>query len=89
MPRIHAYYSGDVQGVGFRFTAQELARLYGIKGWVKNAPDGKVEMLAEAEGPVLQNFLTDLQGRMAHYITNTESFQEPAAEVLSGFQIRY
>jgi len=89
MPRVHAYYSGDVQGVGFRFTALKLARLYGIKGWVKNTPDGKVEMLAEGEGPILQAFLKDIQGRMAHYITNTESFQEPASEALSGFQIKY
>lgn len=39
---------GKVQGVGFRYSVKEKARIYGIKGWVKNLPDGNV--LIEAEG---------------------------------------
>ena len=57
MKRAHAYYSGNVQGVGFRFTAIDLARKYAVKGWVKNVYDGGVEVVAEGEEAVLKEFL--------------------------------
>jgi len=46
--RIHALVKGQVQGVGFRFTTVDAARRLGVRGWVRNCPDGSVE--AEAEG---------------------------------------
>ena len=48
----HAYYSGRVQGVGFRFTAQHVAEGFAVAGFVRNQPDGTVEVLAE--GPAEQ-----------------------------------
>ena len=42
--RKHFYFSGWVQGVGFRFKATYLARKYGLTGWVRNLSDGRVEM---------------------------------------------
>src|SRR5699024_5324258 len=45
----HLIVSGHVQGVGFRFTAQQHATKYNLVGWVKNNPDGTVEL--EVEGP--------------------------------------
>ena len=47
--RMHILYSGRVQGVGFRFTAETMAVESGIQGWVKNLGDGRVEIMAEAE----------------------------------------
>jgi len=44
--RAHVYYSGSVQGVGFRFTAEDLARQNNLTGWVKNLADGRVEIVA-------------------------------------------
>ena len=44
--RKHFYFSGWVQGVGFRFKATYLARKYGLTGWVRNLFDGRVEMEA-------------------------------------------
>ncbi|MBR6385776.1 MAG: acylphosphatase [Ruminococcus sp.] len=46
--RRHIIFHGEVQGVGFRFRAYHSANLYGVTGWVRNCPDGSVEM--EAEG---------------------------------------
>ena len=53
--QIHVYYTGRVQGVGFRFTAQDLANEKGIFGWAKNLRDGRVEIRAEAEEKVLKD----------------------------------
>ncbi|RLE79541.1 MAG: acylphosphatase [Thermoprotei archaeon] len=49
MVRAHLFISGIVQGVFFRANMRRVARMYGVKGWVKNLPDGRVE--AVLEGP--------------------------------------
>jgi acylphosphatase len=47
--RAHAVVTGRVQGVGFRFTTVDEARRLGVRGWVRNEPDGSVEVEAEGE----------------------------------------
>jgi acylphosphatase len=47
--RAHLWISGRVQGVFFRSATRERARAHGLTGWVRNAPDGRVE--AEVQGP--------------------------------------
>ena len=47
--RIHVYYEGRVQGVGFRFTSEYVAQQLKLTGWVKNLPDGRVELVAEGK----------------------------------------
>ena len=54
---VHIIVHGRVQGVGFRFFVREQAALYGIKGWVKNLPEGTVEILAEAAKETLDDFI--------------------------------
>ncbi len=46
--------SGRVQGVGFRAFVADVARADGLDGWVRNLPDGQVEVLAEGEHDALQ-----------------------------------
>jgi acylphosphatase len=70
--QIHAYYSGRVQGVGFRFTAIEFARDLGVCGWVKNLCDGRVEMTAEAEENALVDFLTQISKTFSRYIQDAD-----------------
>ncbi len=70
--RLHIYFDGRVQGIGFRFTAIEVARGSGVCGWVKNLDDGRVEVMAEAEEESLKNFLQDIAERFSRYIRDTE-----------------
>lgn len=59
--RLHAYISGRVQGVAFRFFAQHEARVLGLTGWVRNLYDGRVEVVAEGERERLEQFLAELK----------------------------
>jgi acylphosphatase len=47
--RVHLLISGRVQGVAFRYYTQDIAQSSGVKGWVRNCWDGKVEIVAEGE----------------------------------------
>ena len=72
--RVHLFYSGRVQGVGFRFTAETIALSVDVTGWVKNLPDGRVEVVAEGEETRLVQFLEKLRsGPMKPYIRRVES----------------
>jgi acylphosphatase len=58
---IKALIGGRVQGVGFRYFTCTLAFQYGLKGYVRNLPDGKVEVLAVGEREVLEAFVAELR----------------------------
>lgn len=47
--RAHLIISGRVQGVAFRYYAQDIAQSLGVKGWIRNCWDGKVEIVVEGE----------------------------------------
>jgi acylphosphatase len=55
--RLHAVIHGDVQGVGFRYFLIDHARPLGVRGWVRNRPDGTVEITAEGERARLEELL--------------------------------
>ncbi|NMC05515.1 MAG: acylphosphatase [Candidatus Lokiarchaeota archaeon] len=59
--RLHAFVSGDVQGVGFRYSTQHHADAIGVTGWVRNLEDGRVEVLAEGRQEQLDDMLAWLQ----------------------------
>nr|MBU1327798.1 acylphosphatase [Candidatus Omnitrophota bacterium] len=82
MKRAHILYSGQVQGVGFRYTAQDIAMGLGLTGWVKNLENGRVEIIAEGKEKDLNDFLGKIsKGQLGRYITNAElSWEKPTGE---------
>jgi acylphosphatase len=59
--RVQVFYSGRVQGVGFRYTTKNVATGYEITGTVRNLSDGRVEMVAEGEKAEIGQFLQGIR----------------------------
>lgn len=84
------HVTGRVQGVGFRYFAEESARKSRLTGWVRNLPNGHVE--CEVEGPkdAIEQFVDDLRkgpplSRVEHVQISWGSF----ADRFTGFEIRF
>lgn len=58
--RWHIFFYGRVQGVGFRYTCKETAVKYSVSGWVKNLPDGSVEMIVEGASAEIRNYVENV-----------------------------
>ena len=85
----HVLVSGRVQGVGFRWYARETAERLGLGGWVKNLPDGRVELLLEGREPAVEAMLVWLErGPPAAHVKNLEVV-ERASEGLRTFSVRH
>jgi acylphosphatase len=61
----HIFFVGSVQGVGFRFTAQSVAKRYELTGFVRNNRDGRVEMLIQGQSEDIEDCLRDLRETFA------------------------
>jgi acylphosphatase len=59
--RVHAFVAGVVQGVGFRYFVAREARRLGLAGFVRNLPDGRVEVVAEGERAALERLVAALR----------------------------
>jgi acylphosphatase len=66
------YYSGRVQGVGFRYTTCQIASRFAATGTVRNLPDGRVELIAEGTPAELRAFLGDIHAAMGGNIAQTD-----------------
>jgi acylphosphatase len=82
----HVFYSGRVQGVGFRFTAQALAGREGVTGFVRNLPDRRVELVAEGPATNVERFLESLRRTMDGYVDGA-SEQAESPQGFTDFQI--
>jgi acylphosphatase len=72
----HVIFRGRVQGVGFRYTARDVAGRYEVTGFVRNQPDGTVEMFIQGEPTEIDSCIADIQSEFAGYIRDTQI--EPA-----------
>lgn len=87
--RRHVVYHGRVQGVFFRATSYDLSRNYRVVGYVRNLPDGTVELEAEGEPAEVDRFLEAIAGHFGHNITNTDMSDAPPRGDETDFGIRY
>lgn len=85
----HAIVQGRVQGVGFRVFTLQAAQRYGINGWVRNLPNGTVEVHAEGDDLALTEFLTELyKGPIMSHVNNIEIDWDHAEPSHGNFEIR-
>jgi acylphosphatase len=84
----HVRYSGRVQGVGFRLTAQSIASGHPVVGYVRNLPQGDVEMVVQGELTEVDLVLEAIGRRMEHYIRQCVVRDEPIGEY-DEFGIRF
>jgi acylphosphatase len=83
------HFSGHVQGVGFRYTALRTAGGFDVSGYVRNLPDGRVELVAEGEPDEIDAMLEQLRGRMRGHIRDEQARTSPATGSFNGFDVRY
>lgn len=69
---IAVYYSGRVQGVGFRYQALQIAKGFEVTGYVKNLPDGRVHLEAEGAKAEVEGYVAELEDQLAVYIRHSE-----------------
>ena len=82
------FYSGRVQGVGFRYTAKSAASGFEISGTVRNLPDGRVELVAEGERDELEAFRAAIRGAgLAGFIRDESIIWNNAQNEFRGFEI--
>ncbi|KJV05834.1 acylphosphatase [Methylocucumis oryzae] len=89
MRRVHILVSGRVQGVFFRKATQQQAKRLGVLGSAKNLPDGRVEIIAEAETATLEAFIAWChKGPVAARVDDVQLTELTITTPLNGFDIQ-
>jgi acylphosphatase len=90
MVSLQVFYEGNVQGVGFRWSVRDAAKGFDVTGWVRNLPDGRVELQVTGKEDEVRAFLDRIaQGELHSLIRgHTENkLEQPVAT--RGFEIRH
>jgi acylphosphatase len=83
------FYEGRVQGVGFRYTARRVAAGFDVAGYVRNLPDGRVELVASGDADEVDGFLEALrESELAGHIDQAAVADIAKPAGLRGFEIR-
>lgn len=83
------FFSGRVQGVGFRYATKRLATGFEVTGWVQNLSDGRVELQIMGEEEELDDFIAELHDSpLGHHIQEQEERTVPLLKDVDGFTIR-
>jgi len=90
LSRVHAFVSGRVQGVAYRYFAERRADEIPVTGWVRNLSDGRVEIMAEGEKADLESFLGFLrQGPRMAKVDDLDFFWEDYRGEFEDFRIEF
>ena len=82
------HYQGEVQGVGFRYTARHVAQRFAVTGFVRNLPDGRVQLLAEGAQDEVERFLEAVASAMEGNITDAAVAEMSPTGQFASFEIR-
>ncbi len=88
MIRRRVVVHGDVQGVGYRWSCVRQAQALGVRGWVRNRPDGSVELVAEGESEPVDRLVAWTRTGPSHAAVSGVDVSEETPEGLPDFQIR-
>jgi acylphosphatase len=88
MIRRTSHFTGNVQGVGFRYTAQGLARGFKVVGYVRNLPDGRVQLVAEGVEQEIAGLIEAIGQQMGYFIKKRTDDDSPPTGEFSSFSIR-
>ena len=89
MERREVYYSGNVQGVGFRYTTRSISSRYRVTGQVRNLPDGRVQLVTEGTPEEVDQFLADVRRTLGQHIRDEQIVRQPASGQFEDFEITY
>ncbi|MEQ8524539.1 acylphosphatase [Gracilimonas sp.] len=86
----HIFISGRVQGVGFRHFTKTNARSLGVKGWVKNLQDGRVEAVLQGDEKLVNQLIEKCKkGPRSAYVQNLDVKEENSGESYTTFDVRF
>ncbi|HEY2712010.1 MAG TPA: acylphosphatase [Chthoniobacterales bacterium] len=87
---LQVFFVGSVQGVGFRWTVKHIATGFEVIGWVRNLPDGRVELQATGEESEVRAFIEAIgQSELRAHIREQTEFTLPEPPRARGFEIRH
>jgi acylphosphatase len=89
MQRKTYHFSGRVQGVGFRYTVQNIAQQYAVDGYVRNLPDGRVELVMEGPEQQMDELVQAVRDKMNGYISKMDQSIYPATGEFHQFSIKH
>jgi len=90
MISLQVFYEGNVQGVGFRWSVRHVAKGFDVTGWVRNLPDGRVELLVTGEENEVRGFLDHIAQGELHALIHKQTEHKLEKPVTSrGFDIRH
>lgn len=86
--RLHVWVSGRVQGVHFRASMRREAQALGLRGWVRNLPDGRVEAVVEGDRHAAETLVGWCRRGPDHAVVAGVRIEEEPEEGLPGFELR-
>jgi acylphosphatase len=90
MISLQVFYEGNVQGVGFRWTVRHAATGFDVTGWVRNLPDGRVELQINGEETEVRAFLDRIAQGELHSLIHKQTENKLDKPVTArGFEIRH